>query len=159
MGFFFKTCYQWFLNIFSTIFNWISIFQCSISKKSKSKKLTKTIYIYMYHTNLYTLQCFHKKKVGMLKQKTLGESCFVLSSLRCYFEYRYKIIQTSLEWIICNINVMVDIRGLLNWYWWIFTQVGCKNARACECILKPTSVNIHQYVQKRLYHIAKPFLY
>ena len=34
------------------------------------------------------------------------------------------------------------IKELLNWYWWNLARVGCKNARACECILKPTSANI-----------------
>ena len=38
-----------------------------------------------------------------------------------------------------------NILGLLNWYCWILARVGCKNARACECILKPTNANIHQY--------------
>ena len=36
-----------------------------------------------------------------------------------------------------NIPILYDIIGLLNWYWWIFARVGCKNARA--------------------YHIAKTF--
>ena len=27
----------------------------------------------------------------------------------------------------------------------LLAQVGCKNARACECIIKPTSANIHHY--------------
>ena len=37
------------------------------------------------------------------------------------------------------------LKGYRNWYWWILERVGCKTARACECISKPTSVNIHQY--------------
>ena len=36
-----------------------------------------------------------------------------------------------------------NIIGLLNWYCWILARVGCKNVRACECILKPTNANIH----------------
>ena len=35
--------------------------------------------------------------------------------------------------------------GLSNWYWRILARVDCKNVRACECILNPTSANIHQY--------------
>ena len=40
---------------------------------------------------------------------------------------------------------MANNIGLLNWYWWILAWVGCKNARTCECILKLTNANIHQY--------------
>ena len=33
----------------------------------------------------------------------------------------------------------------MNWYWWIFARVCSKNARACKCILKPTSANNNHY--------------
>ena len=38
-----------------------------------------------------------------------------------------------------------NIKGLLNWYWWILARVDCKNAQASQCILKSTSANIHKY--------------
>ena len=35
--------------------------------------------------------------------------------------------------------------GLLKWYLWVLARVGCKNAGACESILKQTNANIHHY--------------
>ena len=46
----------------------------------------------------------------------------------------------------------IDTEVLLHWYWWILARVGCKTARACECILNPTSANVHKY------QLSNPFI-
>ena len=56
------------------------------------------------------------------------------------------------KWYVVSKSRGGGIIGLLNWYWWILARV-CINARACECILKPTSANIHKYLN----YIAKTF--
>ena len=62
------------------------------------------------------------------------------------FRSRWRPRMSEISSIGCTAtDGLTNFIGLLNWYWWILARVGCKNARACECILKPTSANIHQY--------------
>ena len=65
---------------------------------------------------------------------------FLIKNLYILFQKKWTSLIIFIQTGNCN-----SIIGLLNWYWWILARVGCENPRACECILKPTSANIHQY--------------
>ena len=77
---------------------------------------------------------------------------FTLFSSKLCFIFRFipfsvpRFIKPIEQWILHEYHFHLEYNyiGLLNWYWWILARVGIKNARTCECILKPTSANIHQ---------------
>ena len=98
--------------------------------------------------------------INLIKVNEFNLSILVISVNHCFF----RILTTAFQnpppfclhqciWyctlrigkFLYNICMCNNIIGLLNWYWWILAHVCCENAGACECILKPTSANIHQY--------------
>ena len=62
---------------------------------------------------------------------------------------------------LCCVRIQILTQNqyyrVLNWYRWILARVSCKNAPACECILKPMGSNIDQY-QTNIYlkHVQTP---
>ena len=101
---------------------------------------------------------FQRVKVGILITKKIWWNiirlCFrVTYYLRMYYTIinctiKYQFLRDFFKFPLLpsragNIYYTCNI-GLLNWYWWILARVGCKNARACEFILRPTSANNYQ---------------